>query len=104
MNTITTQTPQFTRKDYLSGQCTHEQYYAQFINDAGIALVQRSEAFKKLQKSKSTDLSSVELAVWDRIGTAGESVNLMKSLGDIWSAAGAVCINKAIARQLLGIV
>lgn len=92
---------QFTKKAYMAGECTHEQYYAQFITDDGIAMVQRSTAFKRMIKKGSKDTSSVEVQVWDLIGTDGEAVMLLKSLGDFWSISAAVCINKAIARQLL---
>jgi len=96
-----TQTALFTRQDYMDDKCTHDQYYAQFINAAGIEMVKKSKAFKCVLKSGSKDLSTAPVAEWDLIGTAGEAVNLMKTLGDNWSLAGAVCINKAIARQLL---
>jgi hypothetical protein len=101
MSQTTTQNALFTRQDYMADKCTHEQYYAQFINAAGIEMVKKSQAYKTLIKKGSKDVSMVEVGVWDLIGTAGESVNLMKTLGDNWSLAGAVCINKAIARQLL---
>lgn len=101
MTQTTTQTALFTRQDYMADKCTHEQYYAQFINDAGIEMVKNSKAFKTLIKKGSKDVSTVEVGVWDCIGTAGEAANLLKTLGDNWSLSAAVCINKAIARQLL---
>jgi hypothetical protein len=101
MSQTNTQNALFTRQDYMADKCTHEQYYAQFINAAGIEMVKKSQAYKTLIKKGSKDVSLVEVGVWDLIGTAGEAVNLMKTLGDNWSLAGAVCINKAIARQLL---
>ena len=91
----------FTKKAYMAGECTHEQYYAQFITDDGIHMVQRSTAFKRMIKKGSKDTSSVEVQIWDLIGTDGEAVTLLKSMGDCWSMSAAVCINKAIALQLL---
>lgn len=101
MSQTTNQTVLFTRQDYMADKCTHEQYYAQFINDSGIEMVQKSKAFKCVLKSGSKDLSVAPVAEWDLIGTAGEAANLLVTLGDRWTLSAAVCINKAIARQLL---
>lgn len=101
MTQTTTPTALFTRQDYMADKCTHEQYYAQFINDAGIEMVKKSQAYKTLIKKGTKDVSKVEAEVWDRIGTAGEAANLLKQLGDFWTLSAAICINKAIARQLL---
>lgn len=96
-----TQQTSFSRKEYMENKCTHKEYYDQFITPAGIELVSKSVAFKKLMKNNSEDLSSVTINFWDLIGTAHDAVALLNSKGDTWSLASAVCINKAIAEHII---
>lgn len=101
MTQTTTPTALFTHKDFMADKCTHEEYYAQFINEAGIEMVKKSKAFKRVLKSESKNLCEATIEEWDLIGTAGEAANLLVTLGDRWTLSAAVCINKAIARHLL---
>lgn len=93
----------FTKNQFLKDECTHTEYYSQFITPDGIKLVEASPAFKKLKASGSTNLSDMPLAQWDCIGTAWDASNLLTTLGDHWSLGISVVINKIIAAHILGI-
>lgn len=101
MSQTTTQTALFTRQDYMADKCTYEQYYAQFITDAGIEMVKKSKAFQRVLNTENKSVSAAPVAEWDLIGTDAEASNLLTTLGDRWTLAAAVCINKTIARKLL---
>jgi len=94
-------TKQFTRNDYLDKKCTHREYYAQFVTQWQRNQVSRYIGLDRLASSDDEYFNDIPLDDWDRIGVAGESVKKMKSLGDGYSLAGAVCINKEAARQLV---
>lgn len=98
-----TQVSQFNREDYLNGKCTPFQYYAQFITPTGVELVERSPIFQTVKSAEITKLSEMPLLGWHGIGSASDACSLLTELGDHWSLATSVVINKTIAAHLLGI-
>lgn len=93
---------QYTRQDYLNSICSHEEYYAQFVNSSVKQRVKNS-LDKELKSSKKT--SDIPLSTWDTISIPvnAESAKLLKEAGDYPTLAGAVCIFKEAARQMYGI-
>lgn len=88
-----------TRKDYMAGNCTHQEYYAQFVTPEIKVSVIRAIGLKKLMASTDPHLNDIPLERWDDISTnAGAK---MKEAGDFLSMAGNVCIAKAAARQII---
>jgi len=88
-----------TRKQFLDGQATLDEYYQQFITDAGRAWVIYTMGRDRLLKSKDKSFNDIPLALWDLYPfTPGER---MRAAGDFPTLAGAVCIAKTIARQLV---
>jgi hypothetical protein len=98
-NVITT--IEFTRAQRLANECTHEQYYNQFVNDVIINRVKQYIGKDNIIAALATDkgLNSIPLAKWD--GVANNLYNVsakMKEAGDYLTLAGGVCIAKAAAR------
>jgi hypothetical protein len=103
MTTHQAQVSQFTRDQYLNGKCSPAEYYAQFITPTGVELVQRSPIFQTLKNTEVKKLTDLPLLGWNGIGSASDACRLLNELGDHWSLATSVVINKRIAAHLLGI-
>jgi len=96
----------FTRKDYMDGKCIHRQYYAQFVTNYIKDTVLNKFGIEKLVKSFNEDkyFNNISLSTWDRINycvDTNPTLDLLKSLGEGYSLAGAVCILKEAAQQLV---
>ncbi len=89
----------YTRKQYMDGVCTHEQYYAQFVNNDTKTLVIENIGLKAIQESKDEHMNDIPLKKWDRL-TGYLDTSLFTKYGDCFSIAGGVCILKASAREL----
>ena len=102
MNTLNTTTEiKFTRAQRLANECTHEQYYNQFVNPVIISRVEQYIGKDKIIAALATEkgLNSIPLATWD--GVANNLYNVsakMKEAGDYLTLAGGVCIAKQAAR------
>jgi len=92
----------FKRKDYLSGKCSHSQYYNQFVNDNVKLLLKDNIGIDKIKKSKDEHFNDIPLELWDRVGLTCDIVDKLKQAEDYYTLAGAVCILKAGARQIRG--
>lgn len=97
------QVAQFQRQQFLNGECSQAQYYKQFITPAGIKLVEASSVFQHLATTAPTKRTDITLSGWEDIGTAVDARQILNTLGDCWSLATSVVVNKAIAAHLLGI-
>ena len=89
----------YTRKDYMSGKCTHAEYYGQLVtqnmkNHITLAIPQA------LERSTDPNFNDIPLSTWDRMGLAYGLRNEFSALGDIKSMAGMVCVLKEAARQV----
>lgn len=101
--TVHVQVAQFQRQQFLNGECSQAQYYKQFITPAGIKLVEASSVFQHLATTAPTKRTDITLSGWEDIGTAVDARQILNTLGDCWSLATSVVVNKAIAAHLLGI-
>jgi lysophospholipid acyltransferase (LPLAT)-like uncharacterized protein len=92
----------YTRQQYLNKECTHSQYYSQFVNKGVIQRVQRFSE-KDLMEGKNQDFNNIPLQWWDKvmIPVPFEIVQKMKELGDYPTPAGVVCILKEAAKQIV---
>lgn len=78
----------YTRKQYLNKECTHREYYAQFVD---------SEVTETLG---NLPLDGTPLHIWDNLPPVGREIsNQMRSCGDWLTNAGNVCIYKEAAKQ-----
>jgi hypothetical protein len=95
----------FTRKDYLDGNCTHQEYYSQFVTDGIKRLVTQNFDIKTLQKQFEKDeyFNGMELRLWDKLTHLFQCNKVMCEHGDYATLAGRVCILKEAARQIVEI-
>jgi hypothetical protein len=95
-----------TRQQYLNSECTHREYYSQFVNEGIKNLVRSGIGEKRIKESLPVDehLNNIPLKEWDSLGAyIVSSPNVrakIKEAGDGYSQAGAVCILKEAARQI----
>lgn len=90
----------FRRSDYLSGACTHREYYAQFVTDyIKTQLVARMPA-ERWKESTCEHFNDIPLLWWDRNSIIATDADAkFRELGDYPTLAGRVCILKEAARQ-----
>ena len=86
-------------------QHPHQQYYAQFVTDEIKSLVKRKFGVRKLVDAYTVDhhFNNIPLKKWDSLGYLIEYLDrkLIKETGQGYSNAGATCILKEAARQLV---
>ena len=109
----------FTRRDYLDGKCSHDEYYAQLVRDSNAKSVVSShftveelrdmyaqdEQFNKVPESKWFSHSIIgdkshDLETWDTLGLFLCGVD-WKKYGDGKSLSGIVCVLKCAARMIV---
>lgn len=99
-----TTTTTFTRQQYLDKECTHRQYYAQFVTAGIIKSVSNRFGKNAIVKALETNehLNNIDLARWDSLAITHESSlrGKMKQVGDRYSLAGGVCVMKEAAKQI----
>lgn len=96
-----------TRQQRLNNECTHEEYYSQFITDGLIQAIKKyigTQTIKNAIASGDNHLNTIPLQSWDTFINYNRSiVPLMKQCGDFLTMAASVCIAKTAARQLINI-
>lgn len=88
----------YTRQQYIKNECTHEQYYEQFISAEDINYVERLLG-DKIRASTDPHFNDIPLACFDSLRFVGK-FKLLQNVGDFLTMAGNVCIGKAIARLI----
>lgn len=89
-----------TRKEYVSGACTHAEYYGQFVTERTRQAVARAIGADWIRNSTDPHFNDIPLHLWDRLTASLPAVSIA-SVGDDWSTpAGLVCIAKEAARQI----
>lgn len=97
----------YTRTDYLNQQCTHQEYYAQFVNE-GILRFIREKLGDRILNSQNEYFNDIDLIVWDSMHIVILNLVNSKLLSDTQEAqttysiplSSTVCIAKAAAYQL----
>jgi len=91
----------FTRKQYLAGECTHDQYYDQLVTEELKNTVLRSIPEKQIMWSRDESFNDIPLRSWDWLAKFNPvEPKKFKELGDFSTLAGQVCALKAAARQI----
>lgn len=90
----------YTIKNYINGNCSHRQYYSQFVNDNVKLMILDRIGIDKIITSKDENFNNIPLKIWDSIGLPCGISELLKQAGDYFTLAGKVCILKEGARQL----
>lgn len=91
-----------TRRDYMDGKVTHQDYYVEIAKEARITAPE--QLLERAAKSTDKYYNDVPLKLWDMAGIAINSRRLsdvMKARGDYVTQAGLVCVLKAIVRDTL---
>lgn len=112
----------FTRKQYLAGDCTHDEYYGQFVNAHTLRYIGRRFDANELSVAYAKDrhLNSIPLAVWDALSWApadgrrysgGDSGpfhailpfnrHAIEAAGEQVTRATLVCIAKRASRMII---
>lgn len=91
-------TYKFTRAQYMANECTHQQYYEQFVTPGVRARVNACIGLDRIRASTDPHFNDIPLFLWDR--AHGNSFPSMKEAGDFLTLAGMVCIQKAYAQQI----
>ena len=96
----------FTRGQYLAGECSHQEYYAQFVNQWILDCVRGRFGVKQLTEAESNDtnFNNIPLYRWDE-------QNIMSAVDQkLWAAANGspyhslsdnLCIQKIAARMIV---
>ena len=91
----------YTRKQYLNKECTHRQYYGQFVTPATKAHVLRGIGLATLKKSTDPHFNDIALTNWDKlVHNCPGSADFSKA-GDYYTLGGGVCLLKEAALQIL---
>ena len=91
----------FTRKQYMEGECTHNQYYDQFVTQDLKNAVLRSIPEKQIVMSRDESFNDIPLRSWDWLARLNPvEPKKFKELGDFTTMAGQICALKAAARQI----
>lgn len=97
--------PFHLRSDYLDHQCTHREYYAQFVGENERIIVRTRIGRERITKSRDEALNDIPLSEWDGLAMAylmkdGALRSRLKASGDIPTLAVCVCILKEAAKQV----
>ena len=99
-----------TRKEYLDGDATHQEYYAQFVTDTMLThfnsgTTEEEKRVFIMHRDKNTPeskhLSFYDIRWWDRFGYWKSIREDMEKVGDFPTLANLVCLWKEVARQWL---
>ena len=89
------------RSDYLSGACTHREYYGQFVTEYILTQLMERMPQKRWAESTCEHFNDIPLHWWDRVSIiAAEADAKFTACGDYPTLAGRVCILKEAARQV----
>ena len=89
----------FSRAQYMNKECTHSEYYGQFVTDAVKQSVLFTIGKDAIVKSNNPHFNDIPLKKWDLLSFPVSSQK-MKQAGDYLTLAGKVCIAKEAARQI----
>lgn len=88
----------YTREQYMNNECTHRQYYAQFVTDKTKERVKIALG-DKLNTTKDPAMNDIPLQIWDTMLLV-YNADVMDAANDYLTLGGKVCILKEAARQL----
>jgi len=89
-----------TRKEYLNGECTHREFWAQFVDKRVKAHVANYIGRDAIISSTDPHLNDIPIAKWDHVGRLLLLPITFESVGDYCTLSSLVCIAKEAARQI----
>jgi hypothetical protein len=96
-----------TRSMYLNEECTHSDYYGQFVDESITRIVKSTFHFTFLDNAFKADahFNTIALVTWDSLAKSLAQIpglgKQMRDCGDFPTLAGYVCILKEAARIVL---
>lgn len=93
----------FTRKQYLNKECSHQDYYGQFVTEEIKEVVKRSIGLDVINRSKDPTFNDIPLSEWDGFFTFVSFIwpqSKLTEYGEGLSLSFAVCVTKAAARMM----
>lgn len=95
----------FTRKDYLDKNCTHEQYYSQFVTNHSKALVlgmwDNQTLIDSYQKDDYFNHKLTPLKSWDFLAGFLSTPKIFTEAGGWNTLSEKICILKQSAREMV---
>ena len=102
---------EYTREQYMAKECTHDQYYGQFVTPALRSIVIARIGKQRMIDSKDKYFNDISLKEWDNMkDIVRMSIDAKKFMrltwpkyegkGILWSTSDAVCIAKQVARMV----
>lgn len=88
-----------TRIQYLARECTHDEYYGQFVTQEVFGILLSTFGRDCIVQSTDPHFNDIPLRIWDSLPGL-HSMSDLKDAGDYLTLAGKVCIYKAAARQI----
>ncbi len=86
----------------MANECSHEDYYGQFVTPGVISRVSENIGKKAIMASTCSHMNDIPLSKWDCMGAMFRPLfsAMLKKAGDFYSMAGNVCILKQAARMI----
>lgn len=103
-----TQTLPITRKQYMAGEASHEDFYGQFVTPSMIRYVGNHIGVERIRRSRDPHMNDIPLQDWDNLNV---SACMDRNAWRVahghpnpqtypWSMSGNVCVAKAAARAI----
>lgn len=98
----------YTRKQRLDDECTHREYWGQFVTNVTrqrvLRMVGNKDRLKEhfqLEAEEFFHPNKIQMKVWDRFTVVSTEAGKMREAGDYLTQSGIVCIAKEAARQIV---
>jgi len=92
----------FTRQQYLNNECTHREYYSQFVTKGTKQRLRSTLKLSALKDGIDNHFNNIPLHFWDNFMPVVpyEISNKIQACGDYCTLSGIVCILKEAAMQI----
>lgn len=92
----------FTRQQYLNNECTHREYYSQFVTKGIKQRLRSTLKSSALKAGMDKHFNNIPLYFWDNFMPVVpyEILKKIQSCGDYYTLSGIVCILKEAAMQI----
>ena len=94
----------FTRKQYLEGACSHDEYYEQFVTPYYIHFVNIHIGTDRIMASNDPSFNDIPLNEWDavcnNIMMSGRDRDTFKQLGETYTLGAMICVVKRAALMI----
>lgn len=96
----------FTRDDYINCNCSHNEYYGQFVTNRHKNLVINAFGIEKLEAAYKSGsfFNTIPLSLWDNLTNSlisDSSNEALRKAGDFPTLAGRICILKEAATKVV---